>query len=94
MLFTVLEAQAGLLFICGILMTFLSVKYIYSEIPRLRVILLCGFCLIFWFISMCFSVLYSSHAHILLWNTLNVLTMAATLFMLFIAIYEVLTNQG
>ncbi|PKL60873.1 MAG: hypothetical protein CVV33_00430 [Methanomicrobiales archaeon HGW-Methanomicrobiales-4] len=88
------ETQAGLLIITFIMMILVYLKFSMSGIPRLRVIFLCIFCLVTWILSFGSSLIDKSPAHSLLWELLSFLGMAATIFILFIAFYEILASPG
>ena len=88
------ESEWGLLIVVIILMNLISRKFLRSGVPRFRVIFLCLICIIFWICCLSLSFIDSNPVHSMLWMTLNVLSMAATLFVIFIAFFEILQNHG
>ncbi|MFH0968850.1 MAG: hypothetical protein V1862_14320 [Methanobacteriota archaeon] len=94
MFFFGVETQTGLLIVSIIVMILMYHKFSLSGIPRFRVIFLCTFCLLAWISSFCLSLIDKSPAHALLWGMISFLGMAATLFVLFIAFYEILASPG
>jgi uncharacterized membrane protein YkvI len=89
-----IEAQEGLLIAAAVVMILIYRKFTRSRIPRVRVIILCFLCIILWFVSFVLSLHDLEPSHSLLWETLNLLSMAATLFVLFIAIFEIMQSPG
>jgi len=94
MFFIGLETQATLFIVSIMVMLLVFLKFSVSAIPRLRVIFLCIFCLIAWITSFCLSLINRDPAHALLYDMMSFLGMAATIFVLFIAIYEIMSSPG
>lgn len=88
------EAQEGLILAAIIVMILIYRKFTRSGIPRMRVIFLCIICNIVWICSFIFSLMDGDQYHSMLWDTMNLLSMAATLFVLFIALSEILQSPG
>lgn len=89
-----IEAQVGLVITAVLMMMLIYRKFERSGIPRFRVIILCILCILIWICSFGFSLIDSEPHHSALWETMNMLSMAATLFVLFIAVYEIMQSPG
>jgi hypothetical protein len=94
MVFVGYEAQGGLLIISILVTIIVYLKFSISGIPRFRVMFLLFFCHIVWILSYCLSLFDESSVHALLWGMMSFLGMAASIFMLFISFYEILTSPG
>lgn len=89
-----IEAQEGLIIAAAIILLLIWRKFSRSGIPRFRVIILCVTCIIVWIASFLSSLHDTDPNHSMLWETLTLLSMAATLFVLFIALSEILQSPG
>jgi len=94
MLLIGLETQGTLFIVAIIVMIFIFLKYSLAGIPRLRVLFLGVFCMITWIICFTLALINRDPAHALLYDMMSFLGMAATLFMLFVAIFEILSSPG
>ena len=94
MLPIVQDFQVGLLIIGIIGLGLVYFKYSSSRIPRLRIIFLSIICLLIWLSGFSLSLVENSPSQTLLWEMLSFLGMAATVFLLFIAFYEILSSPG
>jgi len=88
------DIQAGMIFVSTILTILLSGKCFRSGIPRLRVMVLCIFFLLFWFVALILSFIETGPSHSLLWDALTFFGLCGFLFILFIALYEILYSPG
>ena len=86
------DIQAGLIFVSFSLILLIGVKCIRSGVPRLRVVFLSVFCLLFWMIGFSMTLLDKTAAQSLLWEMVSFLGMASTVFVFFIAAYEIIST--
>lgn len=86
------DIQAGLIFVSFSLILLIGVKCMRSGVPRLRVVFLSASCLLFWMIGFSLTLLDKTAAQSLLWEMVSFLGMASTIFVFFIAAYEIIST--
>jgi len=92
MFFIGTDIQAGVLFVSIFLIMLIGGKWFRSGVPRLRVVFLSGFCLFVWICSFSLTLLDKTAAQSLLWEMMSFLGMVSTVFMFFIAAYEIIAT--
>ncbi len=94
MFFIGTDIQGVLIVACLLILIPLTARFINSGIPRLRVIVLSGISLLIWFCCFILTLTGDSQNISMLWEILSFMGMAATLFILFIGVYEILSSPG
>jgi hypothetical protein len=88
------NTQAGMILISAFLIMIIFAKFIRSDIPNLKILFLLAICLFLWIISYIGTFWQAGHAHNMLWDTLCVISMAATIFVIFIALFKIYMRPG
>lgn len=84
--------QGALLFVSFFLVMLITGKSLQSGVPRFRVVFLSICCILTWIISFTLTLIGTSAPHALLWEMMSFIGMISTLFMFFIAAYEITTT--
>ncbi len=86
------DIQAGLIFVSFSLFLLITVKCLRSGVPRFRVIFLMGLCFVSWVIGFFLTLMDKTASQSLLWELVGFLGMVSTIFMFFIASYEIIST--
>lgn len=94
MFFIGTDVQGGPLIASIIMLIPVTRRFLISGVPRIRVILLSYTFILIWICSFFLILLGDGIAYTVLWEVTGFLGMVGTVFILFIAIYEILSAPG